>query len=295
MPLHVFRPLRQGSYECTFTRRNQITIPSINEITALAINNVFLNPYIWSPAHSGYSNKFPSANFKYMTFGTLTVKISHIVPICINTIGTTATDLAQFQITPYLLGGIFSEGQNNSITINATYNESNLLANNVIETTSPAGNALLQADKLFTLSAGQTYTYTKDIPNPPGRFYWQVPKDYTTNEYYLPADIPLYNTANISPNMQSFVSKANLYHSIPQSPDYPIIALAMQWFDILNASTNKPRLQASAMIESELQITFYTDSDQRVTNSANYSIPLVSNTWAKILAQSQYRPNFYRK
>lgn len=292
MPLHVFRPFTLGSYECTFVRRNQITIGNITDEDGVTINNVFLNSFVYSPANNNISRKFPIGDtFKYCTFGELKIKISHLTPICINTIGTSATDLAQFQITPYMIGGIMDDGQFGRIRCGGTYQE--YVKNNILSTTAPIGVDILRSPKCFTLSAGQIYEYKKRIPNPPGRFFYKTPQNFDSNSiYYLPCDEPVgeSSTTEISP----FVPK-NLYASIPQSPNFPIICIAMQWYDALNDSTNKPRLKASAMLESELQMTFYTDSDSLSYSSRNVGIPLAKTTWTEVNGPNKLRPNFYRE
>lgn len=291
MPLHVFRPLTQGSYECTFVRRNQITIGSITDEQGTTINNLILNSFLISQGKGGLSPKYPIGNnFTFCTFGKLTIKISHIVPICINTIGTTATDLAQFQITPYLIGGIFDDGEFGEIQVKGSYNH--FIHDNILTTQAPQGSDILKAPKCFTLSAGQIYTYEKDIPNPPGRFYYKTPQLFNNeNVYILPSDSTsgTGDTFKVKP----FVPQKN-YASIPQSPHFPIITLGMQWFDALDSSTNKPRLFASAMLETELQMTFYTDSDTITWRENNNTIELEKVVWIEENGPIRRQPNFYR-
>lgn len=292
MPLHVFRPLTQGAYECTFIRRNQITLGNTSDTYATTINNLFLNSFIYTTTNSGISKKFPNAtSFPYCTFGEIKITISHLTPICINTIGTTATDLAQFQITPYMIGGVYDDGQFGTVNCKGTYND--FVTNNILQTTSPTGGDIIKANKCFTLSAGQTYTYNKKFPNPPGRFYYKTPTQLDINNViYFPTDVPKPSSSNYI--IDPFVPKER-FASIPQSPENPIISIAMQWYDALNASTNKPRLQASAMIETELQMTFYTDSDTVSWVPNNYAIPLTKTTWIDATAPQTQRPVFYRQ
>lgn len=299
MPLHVFRPLTQGSYECTFVRRNQITFGNTTDDYAIMINNMFLNSLIHDPFNIKTSSKYPmAATFEYCTFGKLKVKISHLTPICINTIGTTATDLAQFQITPYLIGGIFDSGQFGKINVHSSYSYAEFLQNNVVKTRNPQGQDVFRANKCFTLSTGQIYEYERNIPNPPGRFYYSTPTVFSdTSVHILPMDI--YNGNPIEgKHITPFVSK-KLYNSFPQTEKVPIIAFALQWYDVLNQSTNKPRLQASAIIETELQMTFYTNDDSLNFVASNATSKPYIISWKNlqtISATDQIRPpNFYRR
>ncbi len=267
-----------GVYHARFTKRHWVTIPGLNNTDStksLIINTMLLDPLVhrlkllsngYAPSNIRCSFKWPSPGcFPFCKFNKLDVHLSRFVP-AIKTTGGNATvnDMTLFQTSPYLLVAQGHRGFKGQYQVDTKeYTAQKLMETNCL----PCTDADIDMWPVVnTLGIGGEFHFSKTFPCPPTRYYYQNPPNLFHNNKtirYLPHD-EVANKNVITSYMGNFMPNYQ-----PPAHDDVCLAIAMPRLHVLDKSTNKTNVYGSCIIETCLDVTFFTCPDHYIEGNPN--------------------------
>lgn len=280
--------------------------PTFNRYRSyLLLNNFCLSAYLreidqWVgnsnptvPTYKMKKNTEVLANFPYMKFGKLNMRLSNFIPV-INSVNTTnASSIATINPAPWMCIAMDTRGDHRKIRVDAGSIGNGtawprLFAINGM----PISNSNLcsQWSHVETLQMGQVWTYEQNYMNDSER-WWINPiiQDATFNQnqsaseknvYILPSNIlpPDIGTSWWNPVYPS--NDATTYHS---ATPLPPIAIYVPYIGGLDQADNDPRISGSVTLETSLELHFcsyvepYNIPDELDTSQLNgMNIPVLN-------------------